>query len=227
MHIFKLSISIILLFNIATPSILYANPQFECNGYSTIIYKNNEVAVAVCHSLHMKVKRSLLSQWQDCTDAMIFIRNIKTHSSQIHTDCTPITHKQFKINKNTLSIKHYYNEFPGFELKPLLVEKYNIIEKTKKHTLIVKLPKYTKNEVLEAISKIDKEVLKPFNGNTYFDNVYNGFFMLRAYAHIDPKFALNKLKEYEKSNLFSGEVSEVLSDVVVEAELISFSKNDK
>ena len=201
----------------------FTDQNFECNGFSTVIYTDKENSVAVCHSQHMKIKRLLLGQWQDCTDAMIYIRNKKTTKSQMHTDCNPISHKQFKIDKNNLLIKHYHNQHPGFELKPLLVENYNIINKSKTYTLIEKLKTYTKEEVLSAITKLDKEVKKPFNGNTYFENVYNGFFMLRNYALSEPQFALKKLNEYNNSNMFSGEVSEVLSDVVREAQLISLT----
>lgn len=207
--------------------ISFAETNFNCNGLSTVIYSNNNTAVAVCHSLQMKIKRASLAQWQDCTDAMIYIRNKKTNKSDMLTDCIPISHKKFKINKNSVLIMHYYNEYPGFELKPLLIENHNIINNSKTFTLIAKLKKHTKEEILKAISLLDDEVKKPFNGSTYFKNVYNGFFMLRNHALSDPQFALNKLNKYNNSNEFSGEVSEVLSDVVREAKLISYIKHNE
>jgi len=224
MHIAKLITFAVFLVWIGFLNNSFAETGFDCNGFSTVIYTDNNTAVAVCHSLHMKIKRTLLAQWQDCTDATIYIRNKKTNKSKMHADCIPITHKQFKVNRNNLLIKHYHNEHPGFELKPLLIENYNIINKSKTYTLIAKLKKYTKEEILRTISILDEELKKPFNGSTYFKNVYNGFFMLRNYALTEPQFALKKLNEYNNNDIFSGEVSEVLSDVVREAQLISYIK---
>lgn len=227
MHIVKLITLTMFLVSIGASNIAFAEPDFECYGFSTVIYKNNDLAIAVCHSQHMKVKRSLLKQWQGCSDAMIYIRNKKINKSELHTDCSPITYKEFKVIDNHLLIKHYHTEYPGFEIKPLLVENHNLIKNTKTHTLVVKLPTYTKKEIQLAIYNISKIVSKPFDGNTYFDAVYGGFFMLRGYTQTDPKFALKKLREYNNSDLFSGEVSEVLSDVVDEAELISLAVKNK
>ena len=228
MHLIKLITLSSLLAIICTPYILFAEPEFECHGYRTIIYKNIDVALAVCHSPQMKIKRSLLAEWQDCPDAMIYIRNKKNNKLKLHTDCIPTTHKEFKINGNNLLIKHYHNEYPGFNLKPLLIEKYNILDKTKKYTLIAKLPNYSKSEIQRAITNLEEEVSKPFNGSTYFKTVYDCFYKLRAYAQTNHKFVLEKLKEFEDRGIFSGEVSGTLNEVTQEAEFISLAtKNNE
>jgi hypothetical protein len=58
--------------------------------------------------------------------------------------------------------------------------------------------------------------------------VYGGFYKLRDCAKSDPEFVLSILQNYKKSSQFDGgEVSETLSEVIEEVELISAATKRK
>jgi len=201
--------------------VLASEPVTECGGYNTVLYSNNDVALSICHAPYTKIDRSLLGQWQDCDDAMIYLRDKIHGTTKEYADCSPTTRKQFMVRGNTLRLRHYYTEYPGFEDKPLLVETFDIHTKKKKYEIVAKLITYNKKDIENAVAEIDTTIEKPFDGSTYFKSIYGGFFKLRDYAISDPDFVLSVLNKYKKKGVFDGEVAETLSNVIDEVELIA------
>lgn len=198
--------------------------SFECGGISTSVYKKENKNVAVCHGPHTKIQTSLLPQWQDCVDAIIYIQDMHTKKSLEFADCSPMSLKQFKVSGDVFMLRHYYDVYPGDDLKPLLVEKYNVLTQEASYDIEANLPKYDKSAADKAAALIEKTVKQPFDGRTYFKAIYGSFYKLRDYAIVDPKYVLNILNDFQKRGLFDGAVSERLSSVIDEVELISKAK---
>lgn len=204
-----------------TSQVLASEPVAECFGDSTVLYSNNDVTLSICHAPYTKIDRSLLGQWQDCDDAIVYLRDKAHGTTKEHVDCSPTTRKQFMVRGHTFMLRHFYTEYPGFESKPLVVETFDIHNKEKKYEIVAKLKTYNKKDIENAVAKIDSTITKPFDGKTYFTSIYGGFFKLRDYAVSDPDFVLSILNKYKKKGVFDGEVAETLSNVIDEVELIA------
>lgn len=195
----------------------------DCGGYGTIIFSNNEIDIFVCHAPYTKIKISLLHTWQSCDDANIYIHNKENDKTTKYLDCNPTLEKQISIKKDLLLVRHLFHPESWEEVSPLVIETYNIKNKSKKYELVAKLPIYTKTEITKAIAEIEETIEKPFDGMTYFKSIYGSFFKLRSYSAKDPEFVLSILKQYLKRKVFDGEASEILWDIIQESELISFT----
>jgi hypothetical protein len=195
--------------------------EVTCGGYSTLLYANNEIALTICHGPYTKIDRARLDHWQDCDDAMIHIRDKKQGKTTEYADCLPGGLKQFRVQGDAFVLRHFYATYPGrFESKPLLVETLKLTTGAKTYQFEKRFPACTKADVDDAIKQIDTTMAKPFDGKTFFDSVYGGFYKLRNCAQSAPSMVLAILQRYGKSGLFDGEVAETLSSVTSEVELI-------
>ncbi len=195
--------------------------EVTCGGDSTLLYTNNKIALTICHSPYTRIDRVRLDHWQDCNDAMIHIRDKNQGKNTEYADCLPGARKQFRVRRDAFMLRHFYETYPGrFELKPLVVETLNLTTNTKTYQFEKRFPACTKKYVDDAAKQIDAATAKPFDGDTYFDSVYGGFYKLRDCAQSAPRLVLSILQRYGKSGLFDGEVAETLSSVISEVELI-------
>lgn len=197
--------------------------DFECGGTITNLHTSPDVTVSICHAPYTKFDISNLSNWQACIDSIIYI-TAKDGMNTVHTDCTPDTYNEFKVSANSLFVKHYYETYPDFEGKPLVVEEFFIRTHKSKYTLVAKLPHITKNQLESSLYQLESELSKPFDGKTYFTAVYGAFNNLLAYSAQDPEYSHNVLAEYEKRGIFEGEVSETLSATIGYVNLIQITK---
>jgi hypothetical protein len=212
--------SMVLVMAIMLPFELFADPEsYECGGTVTNIYTSPDISVSICHAPYTKFDLKNLINWQPCIDAIIYT-TARNGVSTIHTDCSPDTYSEFKVSTNNLFVKHYYEAYPGFESKPLVVEEF--ITKTQKstYTLSANLTHITKTQFESSLSQLEAELRKPFDGKTYFSAVYGAFSNILAYSTQEPEYALKVLAEYEKRGIFDGEVSEILSATIGYANLI-------
>lgn len=193
----------------------------SCGGYNTVLYSNDELALSICQGQAQRFSRSDLAHWQDCADAMILIRDKKHGTTTEYMDCTPTGRVQFMIRSNRFRVRHFYTEYPGFEMKPLLVESFNLGNHTKTYQFIKRFVGCNKGDVEAAKRQIDSAVAKPFDGKTYFPAVYGGFYKLRDCSVTKPGVVLQILQRYEDEGRFDGEVAETLDEVMDEADAIS------
>lgn len=213
----------IIMISIGVYPIFASGSEDECFGIKTPIINKGPLTLVICHAPYTKIEKTRLAEWQNCDDA-IFMLVEKIPGNDRWTklaECEVTMNRQFKVKKDTFFLLHYFMQYPGFNEIPMLVETYNIRTKARLFKITGKLESIQKPDVDKAIQAIDAEIKKPFDGNTYFDSVYGGFFKLRRYALRDPDFSLSILKKYEESGKFDGEVSETLSGIVSEVELIS------
>ncbi|MDT3705893.1 MAG: hypothetical protein ROZ09_03630 [Thiobacillus sp.] len=195
--------------------------EVTCGGYSTLLYANNKVALTICHGPYTKVDRTRLDHWQDCDDAMIHLRDKTKGETTEYADCLPGDRKQFRVKGDAFMLRHFYATYPGrFESKPLLVETLNLTTNTRTYQFEKRFPACTRRDIDDSTKQIDSATAKPFDGKTFFDSVYGGFYKLRDCAQSDPKLVLAILQRYGKSDLFDGEVAETLGSVASEVELI-------
>lgn len=199
---------------------LAAQDDTVCGGTRTPIYSSKDMALVVCHAPYTKVSRSQLDRWQDCDDAMIQVTDKKTDRTTTYVDCAVAGRKQFMLRGNVLLLRHFLTEYPSFDMKPMLVERLDLVTRERKYEFTRKIPSVCKTEVGEAIRKIDSAKSKP-DDKSYFTLVYGGFFQLRDCAAAEPGPVLAALRKYQDSGVFDGEVAETLSTVIDEAELIS------
>jgi hypothetical protein len=195
--------------------------EATCGGYSTLLYSNGRMALTICHGPYTKIDRARLSQWQGCDDAVIYLLDKENGTTTQFADCLSEAGKQFRIQGDSFMLRHFYAAYPSrFDSKPLLVETQNLKTKKKTYQFETRFPVCTKKDIDDATRQIDATTAKSFDGTTYFDSVYGGFYKLRDCAQSDPELALSILQKYKKSGLFDGEVAEALSSVLSEAELI-------
>lgn len=71
----KLAIAAPLVLIVAWPAAASSAAKASCGGYSSVIYSNNRIALTLCQSQATRFTRSDLRHWQDCSDAMILIRD--------------------------------------------------------------------------------------------------------------------------------------------------------
>ncbi len=195
--------------------------EVTCGGYSTVLYSGDEIVLTICHGPDSKITRSKSDQWQYCDDAMIQIRNKKDGKTIKYADCRPGITKQIMVHGDTLMLRHFYVDFSNeFEAKPLLIEAMNLRTNEKNYEFEKRFPICSRQDINDAIMQINSSTEKPFDGKTYFTAVYGGFYKLRDCAKSQFGMVLSILNKYQESNLFDGEVSEVLDEVVEEVEII-------
>jgi len=195
--------------------------EVTCGGYSTFLYANNKVSLTICHGPYTKIDRDRPDRWQDCDDAIIYLRDKTRGETSEYADCLPGARKQFRIEGDTFMLRHFYATYPGrFESKPLLVETLSLTTNTKTYEFEKQFPACTGRDIDDATKQIDSATAMPFDGKTFFDSVYGGFYKLRDCAQSEPKSVLAILNRYRESGLFDGEVAETLSSVTSEVDLI-------
>jgi hypothetical protein len=201
-----------------------APPEAKCHGNTTRLYSNQNLDLSICHGDYVQINLAKLDQWQDCVDSMLFLTDKKTKIVSMLADCLPTKAEQFKVSKDSLLLRHFYVEYPGFSEKPLLIENTNLVTLTKQYSLLRKFPACQKSEVDQAIRQIEATRAKPFDGNTYFSAIYGSFYKLRDCANSFPTEILATLTEYSRKSVFDGEVSETLDGVIDEVRLIASAK---
>ncbi len=220
MNIKKLP-SLLVLFILAAPNSFASAPDATCGGLSTIIYSNSEMDLSICHGEYTKIDKSKLGQWQNCDDAMVQIRDKKHGKLSKYADCLTNKIRQFMIADNSLMLNYVYMEYPGFEEKPLLIERLNLTTRTKKYVFKKQFLVCHKNDIDNSIKQIESGIANQSDMGKYFDNVYGGLFKLRDCAKTEPVSVLAAFKKYEKKALFDGEVAETFSELFEEVKLIS------
>lgn len=208
---------------------LAGEAESQCGGGATSLLSYKGSDIYICHGPYEKINITELDKWQTCIDGMFYLRtkvNGIIHETLLN-ECVPTIRMEYRINNDNFEIKHYFSEFPGFTEKERIIESYNIKNGKNSYTVIGEVVKLTQQDIDNEANKITEEISKPFNGNTYFTIVYTAFHKIRDYAFIDPAYSLSILKEYQSKQLFDGEVAEVLSNIIEEAELISKAVRSK
>lgn len=136
-------------------------------------------------------------------------------------DCTPTGTMQFMVRGDRFLVRHFYRRYPGFDMKPLLVESFNLVTYKKNYRFIKRFVGCDRSEVEAAKHRIDSAVAKPFDGRTYFPAVYGGLYSLRDCAATKVDRVLPILRQYENDGAFDGEVAETLDEAMDEVKLIS------
>lgn len=219
MKITKL-VSFLFLFILAAPNAFASAPDATCGGVSTLIYSNSEIDLSICHGEYTKIDKSKLRQWQNCDDAMVQIRDKKHGKLSQYADCQTNKIRQFMIADNSLMLNHVYMEYPGFEEKTLLIERFDLTTRTKKYIFKKQFLVCNKNEIDNSIKQIEAGIASQSDMGKYFDFVYGGLFKLRDCAKTDSVSVLAVFKKYEKKALFDGEVAETFSELFEEVKLI-------
>lgn len=219
MEITKL-VSFLFLFILAAPNAFASTPDGTCGGVSTLIYSNSEMDLSICHGEYTKIDKSKLGKWQNCDDAMVQIKDKKHGELSQYADCQTNKIRQFMIADNSLMLNHVYMEYPGFEEKPLLIERFDLTTRAKKYIFKKQFLVCNKKDIDNSIKQIDSGIAKSDMGK-YFDFVYGGLFKLRDCAKTDPVSVLAVFKKYENKALFDGEVAETFSELFEEVKLIS------
>lgn len=194
--------------------------QAQCYGVNTLLYSNADTELSICHGEYWKVKASDFVKWHECVDAMILIKNKKRNKVSEYADCSPTGTKQMMLQGSVLKIRHLYVEYPSNQEKPLLIESIDLDSGSKRYEFLKKFPFCSSADISNAVKAIDFEGAKPFNGDTFFEVVYGGFYKLRDCAKDHPLDVRRILKKYEESQKFDGEVAETLGDVISEVDLI-------
>lgn len=220
MKITKL-ISFIFVFIWAVPNAFASVPEENCGGVSTLIYSGSEIDLSICHGEYTKIDQSKLGQWQNCDDAIVQIKDKKNGKLSIYADCQTNKIRQFMIADNALELSHVYVEYPGFEEKPLLIERFDLTTHTKKYIFKKQFLACNKIDVDNSVKQIESGIANRSDMGKYFDSVYGGLFKLRDCAKTAPVSVLAVFKKYEKKALFDGEVAETFSELFEEVKLIS------
>lgn len=213
--------SLLISCSLAVPGAFASAPDAACNGIDTLIYSNSEIDLSICHGEYTKIDQSKLGQWQGCDDAMVQIREKRHGQLSQYADCLTNRIRQFKIEDNALLLNHSYTEYPGFDEKPLLVERLDLATRTKKYIFKKQFPACSKKDVDSSVRQIDSGMTNQSDMKKYFDLVYGGLFKLRDCAKSDPASVIAAYKRFEKKALFDGEVAETFSELFEEVRLIS------
>lgn len=211
--------SLILASVLFSNSPVSAEEPFRCGGENTRIYTGSDIAVSVCHGSHVHIDDAKLDQWQECGDSIIYLRDNSDGSTVEITDCMYVG-KQFRVNGDKLLLRHFMTGYPGNDSTPFLVETLNLKTKSKSFQFEYEFPECSWSDVGKARQKINAETAKPFNGETYFRAIYGGMYDLRNCAKSQPGYALANLIRLDEWQRFDGEVSETLSIIISEVELI-------
>ena len=222
MKILKISILLSLSFFVI-PNALVAGIDAVCSGENTIIYSNKDMTLTICHAPYTKISQTQLDQWQDCDDAIIRISNKKKGKTTEYIDCGLSSNIQFMLRGDTFMLRHYFTEYPGFEMKPMLIESLDLASNKNTYEFITEFPTCSKKEIGQTIQVIDSTIAAPFDGKTYFKSIYSSFFRLRDCAKDDYGYVLSVLRKYQESGAFDGEVAETLVSVIDEVELIALA----
>lgn len=220
MNITKLA-SFLFLCILAVPNAFASARDLTCGGISTLIYSNSEMDLFICHGEYTKIDKSKLGQWQNCDDAMVQIRDRKHGKLSQYADCITNKIRQFMIADNSLMLNHVYMEYPGFEEKPLLIERFDLATRTKKYIFKKQFLVCNKKDIDNSIKQIDSGIANQSDMGKYFDFVYGGLFKLRDCAKTNPVSVLAVFEKYEKKALFDGEVAETFSELFEEVKLIA------
>lgn len=210
---------ILLLASLLASASALANDPFTCGGESTPIYSDPDITVSVCHGANVHMDDAKSGEWQACVDSAIYQHSRRNGSNVEITDCG-FTGKQFKVDGDHLLLRHFLTEYPGDESRPFLIEDINIKAGTKGFQYEREFPRCGLSDVEDAVDRIEAEMKRPFNGETYFREVYGGLYALRDCAKSLPGLALAHLREYAKREVFDGEVAETLDAITSEVEVI-------
>lgn len=206
---------------LAAPGAFASEPDTACSGIDTLVYSNSEIDLSICHGEYTKIDKSKLSQWQGCDDAIVQIRDKRHGQLSQYADCMANKIRQFKIEDNALLLNHFYTEYPGFDEKPLLIERLDLATRSKKYIFKKQFSACSKKDIDSSVRQIDSGMANQPDMKKYFDLVYGGLFKLRDCTKSDPTSALAAYKSLEMKALFDGEVAETFSELFEEVRLIS------
>lgn len=209
---------------IAAGAPLAEGKEFECGGMSTIIHSGEKYLYAICHSYHDKIRRTSLTSWQQCLDALIYVRDRSSGKNVPLTDCSPLLKKEFKIRNDTLFIKHYFQTNSDDSTGPVLIENIDLNNNLSDFELLREFPAYTESQARQAATDIEDILKRPFDGNTYFDVVYRSLYLIRDYANTDPEYSYSVFSDYRTRGVFDGEVAETLGLLEEDVQLIRRSR---
>lgn len=220
MKILKIAILLSLSFFVI-PNALATGTDAACGGESINIYSNKDLDLIICHAPYTKISQTQLDQWQDCDDAIIQINDKKKGKTTEYMDCGLSSNMQFMLRDNKFMLRHYFTEYPGFEMKPMLIERLDLVSNKSTYEFIKEFPACSKKEIDRTIQVIDSTIIAPFDGKTYFKSIYSNLFNLRDCAISNPDLVIATLDNYQKRRVFDGEVAETLVSVIDEVKLIS------
>ena len=200
--------------------VLSAEQEHACGGYTTLLYANDSLALSLCHAPYTKIDRTGLRQWQDCDDAMLQLADKKSGKTSVYYDCGVPSRKQFRLEGDSLMLRHFYTDAADFELHPLMVESHNLLTQKKHYVFVKQFAKCTVQDIQAAHQQVEMEINKPFDGRTYFTHVYGGLLKLRDCAASDSAQVLAAFKQLQQQGQFDGEVAETYSILLDEVELI-------
>jgi len=209
---------------LASPTIEASPSDITCGGINTVLISSQGHAVTVCHGPYMKIKKGALTNWNECTDAMILYRESEKGGSSLIADCTADNQKQFSVKSNLLKLRHFYTVYPGFDAKPLMIEVFDTNTKIRKFRFEKKFSKCSDGRIRKLDTLVRDVTSKPKN-NTFFNKIYGAFFELRDCSFSNPDKVIDILKGYRKLDDVDGEVAETLSTAIEEAELIRLAKS--
>lgn len=198
--------------------------EFACQGYNTIIHSTKTKLIAVCHGAYADFNRKEIGQWQDCYDSVIYTKDKKTSKNTVIADCSPTRYIQLRVHGGALDIKYYYDPYSSDEQKPFVLKSYDVSYSSSAYKILADLGRPTRKEVGKTVQLMNTEINKPFDGRTYFNAIYSGFDMIRAFAQVDPDFSMKVLNSYIERQVFYGEVSERLSQTIDDVQLIMSAK---
>lgn len=197
--------------------------ESRCGGDKTTLITANGLNLFMCHAPYTKIDTSKLGEWQNCDDGMFYIESTSGSmvKEKLINECVVTSKMEFRIQDNSLKLRHYYAEYPGFKEKPKIIESFDIVKGIVTYKIVGRYEKRTKEEIDKTIMEIENTIAKPFDGKTYFSSMYTNLYKLRDYAVVDPQYSLTVLRGYQEKRVFDGEVSETLSNIIEEVELIS------
>jgi hypothetical protein len=153
MDILKLLLLLAVFFSL-TQNALATGAESTCGGVSTVIFSSANTDLSICHAPHTQINRSQPGKWQECNDAVIQITDKKKAKTEEFADCGPTGKKQFMVRGNIFMLRHFYTEYPGFEMKPLLIESINLTTGKKKYKFIKKLQLKEKRRAMTQSEKL-------------------------------------------------------------------------
>jgi len=194
--------------------------SYVCNGYMTALYSGTTNTIAICHGPYMKLDTKRLSNWNRCGDSIIYSINKRNKKHKIIADCSPMVIKEFRLIGEKLEIQHYCNQHKSTDQLPFILESHDVENGSVSYGYSYNPVKYTRKDIEDAIALIEKTISAPFDGKTYFNNIYSSFYKLRDYAVTDYKYSKDILSTYKDRAVFDGEVTETLSEVIYDVLLV-------
>lgn len=194
--------------------------SFECDGYMTALYSDATNAIAICHGPYMKFGTKPLSSWSQCGDSIIYSIDKKNKKQRIVADCSPMVSKEFRVIGGKLEIQHYCNQHESTDQLPFILESRDIESGDIYYKYSYTPKSYTRNDIEVALELIEITVKSPFDGRTYFNNIYSSFYKIRDYAVTDYQYSKEVLMAYKERAVFDGEVAEALSEIIDDVLLI-------